>query len=1509
MTPGGHVRRFWKLLALPALLAAWELCAAPTITTHPTTPLVGLGMPSLTLNVAATGNGTLSYQWLRNGAVIPGASQASLLLAPVDHTARGVYQVRVTDDDGTTLSRMTRVGHAVGDLILWDGIGDMNINYGPVRGLAKSSSPVAYQVFAAGTVGGTRKHPKLFPGTKIRRNTFYMVGPGSGDSWGVPSSLEPVVALASWGYQAFAVETDGDVVGWGGSSYVPSDLGPCMDVSVNANEVVAVKVDGTLAQWAVTTAGVPSSAGSPPPGVTNIIAVSSSPTHHLALSRDGSVTAWGANTNGECNVPVGLSGVVEIAAGHGFSLVLKQDGTVTAWGDNANGQTTIPAGLSSVLSIYASTYCMVTLADGSVVKWGTAAPQVPGFVTSGISPGEVTSAWDGSYSAVVEPYRLPAIARPPTSVATRPGYSVTLEAEATGFPTMTVRWQKDGVDVPGATSKKLVLRNITAAELGLYRAVFTNSIGEASTAEAVVSLLDEPVITSQPVDQNVLLGTVARFEVSVTPPPANPALPLSFQWLKNGFIIPGATQPVLDIPAVRMADLGDYQVVINGTLKEGGTLKLVPSAQRSKVVRLRIKGEPVTWGSQGYSSEWLRTYGAQVPAGIHVANTVEVAAAGLSFLVRDAGGIMKQWNILGDSPQYATPLAPVATIAAGHGRFISITAEGLVNEWFADVSRANPGLVSGIYHSTPLAAKVVQPRSYYRDSAEEAIVPWFHAHGAPAVKVVCGAYHNLALLEDGGISAWVSQLATAKPDYYGSISSGRTHQQSSVPAGFMGGRTAAAVAAGAFHNLVLFSDGTVGAWGKNDVGQATVPAGLADVVRIIAFGDTSIAIKVDGQIVSWGRLSSSSPTLQRPVSTPVTLMQPFRRQSARVSISSTGTPSGTQITLGTPGTARLGYTSSIIGTNGATLTLSSGTSTLTGLVKVGNIMVDTSLLTFNPLNTIQGGVLTVSTSNTTVNPTTNTVSLAGLITTGTSTISSVRLDGGGLSGSQTVTSSGVLTVNSSSVVAGSTLNLSGTTSLTGLNVSPVVLSNANLAVSTSGIVTGTSLLSSGALTLGTSSPLIVNSGHVTLSATILTTSTPSTITIGTGATVTIGSVTHTGPLTLRRQPDGTYAPEAASIIVNSSTTSATIAVTNPTVSSAVVTTTTSGTSNLTVTSTSGLNLIDFTTLTLPTLDLGMLSWDPSLFLPGGGSSVPLEPYTSYNSPPFALPAASAEAGTTVVPCEFGGFMLSPAGELGSWGLLPAPPADLADIVDIAAHEHGVIALRAYVSPRIVLQPESQEVFAGYSGPVFRAHVAGFPAPALQWQKGTQPAVGQTQAVLALTQASAADAGSYQLIATNAFGTTTSDAAVLTVTTPEVFSTWAGQHFPAAAITAGLTAPHADPGGHGVPNLLRYALGLDPVKPDTAELPRLAFGRHPLLPANVGGLYFCVPENVSDVVFRLGVSTNLGSWKVLDVEPVFGPVVNGKRQIWLPCPPDEQDVARTFYKLIVEPAPPNYTPRF
>jgi hypothetical protein len=51
---------------------------------------------------------------------------------------------------------------------------------------------------------------------------------------------------------------------------------------------------------------------------------------------------------------------------------------------------------------------------------------------------------------------------------------------------------------------------------------------------------------------------------------------------------------------------------------------------------------------------------------------------------------------------------------------------------------------------------------------------------------------------------------------------------------------------------VLKSDGTVIAWGKNNVGQANVPAGLRDVVRIAAGEHHTLALKRDGTVVAWG---------------------------------------------------------------------------------------------------------------------------------------------------------------------------------------------------------------------------------------------------------------------------------------------------------------------------------------------------------------------------------------------------------------------------------------------------------------------------------------------------------------------------------------------------------------------------------------------------------------------------------------------------------------------------------
>jgi hypothetical protein len=61
-----------------------------------------------------------------------------------------------------------------------------------------------------------------------------------------------------------------------------------------------------------------------------------------------------------------------------------------------------------------------------------------------------------------------------------------------------------------------------------------------------------------------------------------------------------------------------------------------------------------------------------------------------------------------------------------------------------------------------------------------------------------------------------------------------------------------AISASSSHTLALLHDGTVVAWGDNQLGACDVPADLANVVAITAGEDYSVALLADGTIRGWG---------------------------------------------------------------------------------------------------------------------------------------------------------------------------------------------------------------------------------------------------------------------------------------------------------------------------------------------------------------------------------------------------------------------------------------------------------------------------------------------------------------------------------------------------------------------------------------------------------------------------------------------------------------------------------
>lgn len=84
---------------------AASTCTAPSITSHPAAQSVNVGA-NVTFSVSATGTAPLTYQWLKNGAAIAGATSSTLSLANVQSAAAGSYTAQVSNSCGTRTSNV-----------------------------------------------------------------------------------------------------------------------------------------------------------------------------------------------------------------------------------------------------------------------------------------------------------------------------------------------------------------------------------------------------------------------------------------------------------------------------------------------------------------------------------------------------------------------------------------------------------------------------------------------------------------------------------------------------------------------------------------------------------------------------------------------------------------------------------------------------------------------------------------------------------------------------------------------------------------------------------------------------------------------------------------------------------------------------------------------------------------------------------------------------------------------------------------------------------------------------------------------------------------------------------------------------------------------------------------------------------------------------------------------------------------------------------------------------------
>lgn len=237
-----------------------------------------------------------------------------------------------------------------------------------------------------------------------------------------------------------------------------------------------------------------------------------------------------------------------------------------------------PSSVTSVVGGTASLFVTFTgtpaptiqwLKDGTVIDGATSATLVLSnisvanagnyTVTLTNSLGTVTSA---ATTVTVNPApAAPTFTSSPVAQAATAGGSLTLTAAATGIPTPTLQWFKNGVAIDGATDATLVLANLQAGDAGSYTVMATNSAGTTSSTFAVVTVSSAPVFVAPPVAQTVAVNGSVVFSAQAVGAPAP-----KYQWQRNGVNVAGATGSMLLLTGVTAASAGNYTCVATNSL-------------------------------------------------------------------------------------------------------------------------------------------------------------------------------------------------------------------------------------------------------------------------------------------------------------------------------------------------------------------------------------------------------------------------------------------------------------------------------------------------------------------------------------------------------------------------------------------------------------------------------------------------------------------------------------------------------------------------------------------------------------------------------------------------------------------------------------------------------------------------------------------------------------------------------------------------------------------------------
>ena len=637
----------------------------PTILTQPLgITVVENGTASF--QVEATGAPPLSYQWLKDGTAIVGASNAVLTITNAQAADAGRYVVRVANGAGAADSQVAVLTVLVPPVIT-DRPRNLTVNEGdPVTFsvTATGTPPLSYQWAKNGTnIPGALTNVFLIAHAQTNDAGNYSVTVSNAADSATTKAVKLTVnvppsiltqphdmAVTNGGFARFDVEATGAEP----LSYQWSKDGTAITGADNAALTLINVQPGNAGNYTVRVANNAGSATSQVARLTVLVPPAITAQPQDLVVTNGASASFSVDVNG--TEPFTFQwlrngGMIRGAAGKVYTI---------------NGATTNDAGSYSVI------------------------------VTNGA--GSVTSR-----AALLTVNVPPAITLQPQSVTVLEGDNAAFRVSASGTEPLSYQWLKDGTAITGAGNAALTLTNVQPGNAGNYTVRVANNAGSATSQVARLTVLVPPTITAQPQDLAVTNGASASFSVDV-----NGTEPFTFQWLRSGGMIRGAAGKVYTINGATTNDAGNYSVIVTngaGSVTSRAALLTVnvpPTITLQPQSVTVLEGDNAAFrvsasGTEPLSYQWSKD-GAGIPsataASFAITNVLATDAGRYTVLISNLAGTVRSEEakltvtlVPKVTPPVITSIPVGQTVTNGDPASFSVTATGtppFVYQWFKD---------------------------------------------------------------------------------------------------------------------------------------------------------------------------------------------------------------------------------------------------------------------------------------------------------------------------------------------------------------------------------------------------------------------------------------------------------------------------------------------------------------------------------------------------------------------------------------------------------------------------------------------------------------------------------------------------------------------------------------------------------------------------------------------------------------------------------------------------------